>query len=67
MSYQMPAAEHPWLACQISFTGSMEVGKKIQEMAARTLKRVTLELGGKNPSIVFAGIVCCIHRYSMRY
>jgi len=39
---------------KISFTGSEAVGKEIQRVAAETLKRVTLELGGKSPSIVFA-------------
>jgi len=36
----------------ISFTGSTAVGKKISETASRTLKRVSLELGGKNAEIV---------------
>ncbi len=36
----------------ISFTGSTEVGKKISEVASKTLKRVSLELGGKNAQIV---------------
>jgi len=36
----------------VSFTGSTEVGKKIAETAAGTLKRVSLELGGKNAQIV---------------
>jgi alpha-ketoglutaric semialdehyde dehydrogenase len=36
----------------ISFTGSTVVGKKISEMAAKTLKRVSLELGGKNAQVV---------------
>ena len=36
----------------VSFTGSTEVGKKITAMAASTLKRVSLELGGKNAQIV---------------
>ena len=36
----------------VSFTGSTAVGKKISEMASRTLKRVSLELGGKNAQIV---------------
>ncbi len=36
----------------VSFTGSTEVGKKISAMAASTLKRVSLELGGKNAQIV---------------
>jgi acyl-CoA reductase-like NAD-dependent aldehyde dehydrogenase len=39
---------------KISFTGSVEVGKLITKNAADTLKRVTLELGGKSPNIVFA-------------
>jgi aldehyde dehydrogenase (NAD+) len=39
---------------KVSFTGSVATGKKIQEMAARSnLKRVTLELGGKSPAVVF--------------
>ena len=37
---------------RISFTGSTAVGRKIMEMAASTVKRVTLELGGKSPSVV---------------
>ncbi len=36
----------------ISFTGSTDVGIKISELAAKTLKRVSLELGGKNAQIV---------------
>ncbi|MBI5463392.1 MAG: aldehyde dehydrogenase family protein [Ignavibacteriales bacterium] len=36
----------------ISFTGSTEIGKNISRMAAETLKRVSLELGGKNAQIV---------------
>jgi alpha-ketoglutaric semialdehyde dehydrogenase len=36
----------------ISFTGSSAVGKKISELAGKTLKRVSLELGGKNAQIV---------------
>ncbi|WP_033287607.1 aldehyde dehydrogenase family protein [Amycolatopsis jejuensis] len=39
---------------KISFTGSVAVGKHIMETASRDLKRVTLELGGKSPTIVFA-------------
>jgi aldehyde dehydrogenase (NAD+) len=39
---------------KIAFTGSTEVGKIIMRDAAKTLKRVTLELGGKSPNIVFA-------------
>ena len=39
---------------KISFTGSIPTGKKIQAMAAcSNLKRVTLELGGKSPAVVF--------------
>lgn len=39
---------------KISFTGSIPTGKKIQQMAAESnLKRVTLELGGKSPAVVF--------------
>ncbi|MEX2116286.1 MAG: aldehyde dehydrogenase family protein [Bacteroidota bacterium] len=36
----------------VSFTGSTGVGKKISEVASKTLKRVSLELGGKNAQIV---------------
>jgi len=39
---------------KIAFTGSTSVGKEIMRSAADTLKRVTLELGGKSPNIVFA-------------
>ncbi|HEY6109814.1 MAG TPA: aldehyde dehydrogenase family protein, partial [Gemmatimonadales bacterium] len=39
---------------KISFTGSTEVGRQIMKMAADSNKRVTLELGGKSPNIVFA-------------
>ena len=39
---------------KIAFTGSTAVGKEIMKGAADTLKRVTLELGGKSPNIVFA-------------
>jgi 5-carboxymethyl-2-hydroxymuconate semialdehyde dehydrogenase len=44
---------HP-LVDKIAFTGSTEVGKEIQRESAATLKRVSLELGGKSPNIVFA-------------
>jgi acyl-CoA reductase-like NAD-dependent aldehyde dehydrogenase len=44
---------HPGVA-KISFTGSTEVGRGIMRGAADTIKRVTLELGGKSPNIVFA-------------
>ena len=39
---------------KIAFTGSVEVGKRIMRAAAGTLKKVTLELGGKSPNIFFA-------------
>src|SRR5216684_2966877 len=39
---------------KIAFTGSTSVGKEIMRNAADSLKRVTLELGGKSPNIVFA-------------
>jgi aldehyde dehydrogenase (NAD+) len=39
---------------KIAFTGSTPVGKRIQQEAAGTLKRVSLELGGKSPNIVLA-------------
>lgn len=39
---------------KIAFTGSCEIGQTIMREAASTLKRVTLELGGKSPNIVFA-------------
>lgn len=42
---------HPTPA-KISFTGSTATGKKVMESASKTLKRVTLELGGKDPAII---------------
>jgi acyl-CoA reductase-like NAD-dependent aldehyde dehydrogenase len=39
---------------KISFTGGTETGKRIMQSAASTLKKVSLELGGKSPNIVFA-------------
>jgi acyl-CoA reductase-like NAD-dependent aldehyde dehydrogenase len=39
---------------KVSFTGSTEVGRGLMRDAAETIKRVTLELGGKSPNIVFA-------------
>jgi aldehyde dehydrogenase (NAD+) len=44
---------HPGID-KIAFTGSTAVGKEIMRLASDTLKRVTLELGGKSPNIVFA-------------
>src|SRR4051812_36983619 len=45
--------EHPDVA-KVAFTGSTEVGRRIAAGAAETIKRVTLELGGKSPNVVFA-------------
>ncbi|MGE4251873.1 MAG: aldehyde dehydrogenase family protein [Parvibaculaceae bacterium] len=45
-------AEHPDID-KVAFTGSTEVGKIIVKAAAGNLKRVSLELGGKSPAIVF--------------
>jgi acyl-CoA reductase-like NAD-dependent aldehyde dehydrogenase len=45
--------EHPDVA-KIAFTGSTEVGREIASAAAATIKRVTLELGGKSANIIFA-------------
>ena len=45
--------KHPGID-KISFTGSTEVGQHIMRTAADTVKKVTLELGGKSPNIVFA-------------
>ncbi len=39
---------------KISFTGSTATGRRIMELGAKTLKKITLELGGKGPNIVFA-------------
>ena len=46
-------AEHPDVA-KIAFTGSTAVGQRVAAVAARTVKRVTLELGGKSANVVFA-------------
>ena len=48
-----PIVRHPDVN-KIAFTGSAEVGKIIMREAADTVKRVTLELGGKSPNIFFA-------------
>jgi acyl-CoA reductase-like NAD-dependent aldehyde dehydrogenase len=45
--------EHPDVA-KIGFTGSTEVGRGVMQGAAGTIKRVTLELGGKSANLVFA-------------
>ena len=46
-------AEHPGID-KVSFTGETETGKKILRAAAGTVKRVSMELGGKSPNVVFA-------------
>ena len=48
-----PLVTHPDVN-KVAFTGSAEVGKKIMKAAADSVKRVTLELGGKSPNIFFA-------------
>ncbi len=45
--------EHPDVD-KVSFTGGTETGRRIMEVAARTLKSVHLELGGKSPNVIFA-------------
>jgi acyl-CoA reductase-like NAD-dependent aldehyde dehydrogenase len=49
----MGLVRHPGVD-KIAFTGSTEVGKVIMKEAADTVKRVTLELGGKSPNVIFA-------------
>jgi betaine-aldehyde dehydrogenase len=44
---------HP-LVRKVSLTGSTEVGRSVMELAAKDFKRVSLELGGKSPNIIFA-------------
>jgi acyl-CoA reductase-like NAD-dependent aldehyde dehydrogenase len=46
-------AEHPEVD-MITFTGSTQIGKKVMAAAAGTVKKVELELGGKNPQVVMA-------------
>ncbi|MAS80880.1 MAG: sorbosone dehydrogenase [Euryarchaeota archaeon] len=46
-------SQHPDIS-MISFTGSTEVGKKVLQNAKSNVKKVELELGGKNPQLVFA-------------
>jgi betaine-aldehyde dehydrogenase len=46
-------ATHPRVR-KISFTGSTEIGARLMGLAARDLKRLSLELGGKSPNIIFA-------------
>jgi acyl-CoA reductase-like NAD-dependent aldehyde dehydrogenase len=45
--------QHPGVA-KIGFTGSTEVGRRVMAGAAETIKRVTLELGGKSANVIFA-------------
>ena len=45
--------EHPDVA-KVAFTGSTEIGKEVMAGAAGTIKRVTLELGGKSANVIFA-------------
>jgi acyl-CoA reductase-like NAD-dependent aldehyde dehydrogenase len=46
-------ATHPDVA-KVAFTGSTAVGRRIQSLAAESIKRVTLELGGKSANVIFA-------------
>jgi betaine-aldehyde dehydrogenase len=48
-----PLSSHPDVDL-VSFTGGLETGKKIAAAAAETVKKVALELGGKNPNVIFA-------------
>jgi betaine-aldehyde dehydrogenase len=48
-----PLSEDPRVDL-VSFTGGLETGKRIMASAAGTVKKIALELGGKNPNIVFA-------------
>jgi aminomuconate-semialdehyde/2-hydroxymuconate-6-semialdehyde dehydrogenase len=48
-----PLVQHPVIKA-VSFTGSTAVGKRIAALAASQLKKVSLELGGKNPTLIFA-------------
>ncbi|MGW0732309.1 betaine-aldehyde dehydrogenase [Streptomyces sp. NPDC002851] len=48
-----PLVEHPGVDL-VSFTGGLETGRRIMRSAADTVKDIALELGGKNPNIVFA-------------
>jgi acyl-CoA reductase-like NAD-dependent aldehyde dehydrogenase len=48
-----PLTSHP-LVARVAFTGGDGGGRRVYEAAARDLKRVSLELGGKSPNIVFA-------------
>ena len=47
-----PLAEHP-LVDKIAFTGSVPTGSRLMQSAARDVKNITLELGGKSPLVIF--------------
>jgi acyl-CoA reductase-like NAD-dependent aldehyde dehydrogenase len=47
------AITHPAVR-KVSFTGSTDVGRRVMELAAHDFKRVSLELGGKSPNVIFA-------------
>jgi betaine-aldehyde dehydrogenase len=46
-------AQHPDVA-KLAFTGSTAVGRRVGELASQSIKRVTLELGGKSANVIFA-------------
>jgi acyl-CoA reductase-like NAD-dependent aldehyde dehydrogenase len=48
-----PLSEHPDVD-MVSFTGGVATGKRVMAAASGTIKKLALELGGKNPNIVFA-------------
>ena len=47
-----PLVTHPKVA-KVAFTGGSTTGARVNELAAKTFKKVSLELGGKSPNIVF--------------
>ena len=49
-----PLAAHDGVKNKVAFTGSTEVGKQIVQATVGNLKKVTLELGGKSPNVVFS-------------
>lgn len=55
-----PLIEHKNVAA-ISFTGGTYTGSLVASTAGRTFKKLSLELGGKNPNVIFAG------RYMLQY
>ena len=52
---------------KVAFTGSTEIGQLIHEQSSGNLKRVTLELGGKSPNVVFADCDCKSYRPSLSF